>query len=185
MNDETPVSVCCGAEMADYPDRDICPSCGEHTGVETIKEDEVMEDIYTEETEVMKHAKETREINECFPNASEAMEWVKRLWLYASGRIKWDTSKDWVCEEHPHLPAMHLVKSGVELVDCGAPGMPPLTCRESQGAQIKIGEFTLQTPHGIPCPDDHLFLDSSKGSGFSFPVKKLEECLSKFYDENK
>jgi len=42
MNEDIPVSVCCGEEMADYPDRDICPRCGEHTGVETLTEDEEM-----------------------------------------------------------------------------------------------------------------------------------------------
>jgi len=36
MSDEYIIqtSQCCGAEMPDYPDRDVCPSCGEHTGVE-------------------------------------------------------------------------------------------------------------------------------------------------------
>ena len=33
------VSACCGIEMPDYPDRDICPRCGEHTGVEIIQEE--------------------------------------------------------------------------------------------------------------------------------------------------
>jgi hypothetical protein len=32
------VSQCCGEEMPDYPDRDICPACREHTGVEAIPE---------------------------------------------------------------------------------------------------------------------------------------------------
>jgi len=31
-------SICCGEYMLDYPDIDICPRCGEHTGVEEGEE---------------------------------------------------------------------------------------------------------------------------------------------------
>ena len=34
------VTVCCGEDIPDYPDRDICPRCGEHTVVEVIEEEE-------------------------------------------------------------------------------------------------------------------------------------------------
>ena len=32
-------STCCGYEMDDWPDSDICPNCGEHTDAEE-REDE-------------------------------------------------------------------------------------------------------------------------------------------------
>ena len=32
------ISDCCGAEMPDWPDSDICPDCGEHTGVDESEE---------------------------------------------------------------------------------------------------------------------------------------------------
>lgn len=40
-------SECCGAEMHDWPDRDICPDCLEHTGVEErYEEGDYNEDYY-------------------------------------------------------------------------------------------------------------------------------------------
>ena len=32
--EDEPRSQCCGAIMHDWPDRDLCPDCKEHTGVE-------------------------------------------------------------------------------------------------------------------------------------------------------
>lgn len=32
--EDLPVSNCCGAEIQDWPDIDICPECKEHTDIE-------------------------------------------------------------------------------------------------------------------------------------------------------
>lgn len=89
-----------------------------------------MIDIHNEEY-VMESAKELREIKELHPTLSGATaEWMQRLWHYATGRIKWDTGKDWVCEDHPHLPYGHMVSEGANMVECSGIGMPPLTLGE-------------------------------------------------------
>ena len=85
-----------------------------------------MIDIHDEEY-VMDSAKELREVREQHETLSRApAEWMQRLWHYATGRIKWDTGKDWVCEDHQHLPYGHLVyNKKMELVECSGIGTPP------------------------------------------------------------
>ena len=128
------VSQCCGGDMPDYPDIDFCPRCKDHTGVEIMEEEEVMtdgneqmRDVFTDEQVVMDREKCKAEIRREFPNTSEAFEWVYRLWEYAIGRIKWDTSMDFVCEEEPHLPFNHLLEiEDGKVGECTGAGMPPL-----------------------------------------------------------
>ena len=45
-------SVCCGVDMPDYPDSDLCPRCKEHTVTE--KEYEQSVDAYEEKCEIMR-----------------------------------------------------------------------------------------------------------------------------------
>jgi hypothetical protein len=54
-------SECCGATMLNWPDNDICPDCGEHTGIQeceycggTGQMNETEQDCYKAEQEYIK-----------------------------------------------------------------------------------------------------------------------------------
>ena len=97
-----------------------CFKCGQ-----PLTEEKEME----REMDALETGKKLQEIKRAFPNTSEALRWMLLLWEYATGLRKWDTGKEWVCEEHPHLPYEHDTGEMKEckLVDCPAPGMCPMT----------------------------------------------------------
>jgi hypothetical protein len=47
-----PLSECCGEEMPNWPDSDICPCCLKHTGIEEDEDDGEDEDIPCENDEL-------------------------------------------------------------------------------------------------------------------------------------
>ena len=125
----------------DRVDEDIrggnCFKCGEPLGA--MPEEETMRDVFTAE-QINEMSAERADIKRVFPNDSEALKWMHRLWRYSVGHIKgkeniapWDTGMDWVCEEHPHLPFPH--------GDCIGPGMPPIGMNTQPKEQSEPNEF--------------------------------------------
>ncbi len=63
------------------------------------------------------------DVEKCFKPREDDMEgWLSRLLEYAEGKIKWDTGRLWVCENHPRLPWGMGYSFDCK---CGGPGMPP------------------------------------------------------------
>ena len=96
-------------------------------GCELIAErDKVMQ------KEEMTSAEMAGRLRVIMPNDSECIEWLIKMWRYATGLEDSETEFPWVCEKHPILPWPHFTteyKDGKQ-VECPGPGQPPVSQKQ-------------------------------------------------------
>jgi len=115
------------------------------------------------------------------PYIEKYISWLKDLCYFASGQ-KWDTSKIWVCEAHPFMPAGD---SDLPFAcTCGAPGMEPLVSASVYDRLKLSPETHLYCSLTPPCKKGELRNGQIFTAGMGTPVVNVRHSeLDIVYDE--
>ena len=77
----------------------------------------------------------------------EEVEWLNTLLDYAEGKKKWDSGKEYVCEDHPRRPSEQNLLINCR---CGALGMAPKTPEDCIGEKKIIKKMLKMSAESLP-----------------------------------